>query len=183
MTRMVANLLKTTIFSSLLLVLSGSVNALPMLYDVRYNPISNSETELQLVFDEQLNLEPKVSVLNEPARLELFFSGAEFEESLQQLKVNKAGIKQIQSSMVKDGFIVTIEMDQLKLYKTQVKNNLVYLQISENPIYEASESAEQGAGKLTHHINRIQSIDFRRGEKGEAKVLVFLESSQAAIDV
>ena len=56
MTRMVANLLKTTIFSSLLLVLSGSVNALPMLYDVRYNPISNSETELQLVFDEQLNL-------------------------------------------------------------------------------------------------------------------------------
>lgn len=183
MTRMVANLLKTTIFSSLLLVLSGSVNALPMLYDVRYNPISNSETELQLVFDEQLNLEPKVTVLNDPARLELFFSGAEFEESLQQLKVNKAGIKQIQSSMVKDGFIVTVEMDQLKLYKTEVKNNLVYLQISENPIYEASESAERGDGKLTHHINRIQSIDFRRGEKGEAKVLVFLETSQAAIDV
>ncbi|MEL7477799.1 MAG: type IV pilus secretin PilQ, partial [Pseudomonadota bacterium] len=183
MTRMVANLLKTTIFSSLLLVLSGSVNALPMLYDVRYNPISNSETELQLVFDEQLNLEPKVTVLNDPARLELFFSGAEFEESLQQLKVNKAGIKQIQSSMVKDGFIVTIEMDQLKLYKTEVKNNLVYLQISENPIYEASESTEQGTGQLTHHINRIQSIDFRRGEKGEAKVLVFLETSQAAIDV
>ena len=183
MTRMVANLLKTTIFSSLLLVLSSSVNALPMLYDVRYNPISNSETELQLVFDEQLSLDPKVSVLNDPARLELFFTGAEFEESLQQLKVNKAGIKQIQSTMVKDGFIVTIEMDQLKLYKTEVKNNLVYLQISENPIYDVSESLEQGAAQLTHHINRIQSIDFRRGEKGEAKVLVFLETSQAAIDV
>ena len=183
MTRMVANLLKTTIFSSLLLVLSSSVNALPMLYDVRYNPISNSETELQLVFDEQLSLDPKVSVLNDPARLELFFTGAEFEESLQQLKVNKAGIKQIQSTMVKDGFIVTIEMDQLKLYKTEVRNNLVYLQISENPIYDVSESLEQGAAQLTHHINRIQSIDFRRGEKGEAKVLVFLETSQAAIDV
>ncbi len=183
MTRMVANLLKTTIFSSLLLVLSSSVNALPMLYDVRYNPISNSETELQLVFDEQLSLDPKVSVLNDPARLELFFTGAEFEESLQQLKVNKAGIKQIQSTMVKDGFIVTIEMDQLKLYKTEVKNNLVYLQISDNPIYDVSESVEQDAAQLTHHINRIQSIDFRRGEKGEAKVLVFLETSQAAIDV
>ncbi|ALO43482.1 type IV pilus secretin PilQ family protein [Pseudoalteromonas phenolica] len=183
MTRMVANLLKITIFSSILLVLSGPVNALPMLYDVRYNPISNSETELQLVFDEQLNLEPKISVLNDPARLELFFSDAEFEESLQQLKVNKAGIKQIQSNMVQGGFIVTIEMDQLKLYKTEVKNNLVYLQISENPIYEASDTKEQIEGQLTHHINRIQSIDFRRGEKGEAKVLVFLESSQAAIDV
>ena len=134
---MVANFLKTTIFSAFLLVLSGEVNALPMLYDVRYNPISNSETELQLVFDEQLNFEPKISVLNDPARLELFFSGAEYEESLQQLKVNKAGIKRIQSSMVEGGFIVSIELDQLKLYKTQVKNNLVYLQISENPIYEA----------------------------------------------
>ncbi|TMN94019.1 type IV pilus secretin PilQ [Pseudoalteromonas phenolica] len=183
MTRMVANLLKTTIFSAFLLVLSGAVNALPMLYDVRYNPISNSETELQLVFDEQLNIEPKVSVLNDPARLELFFSGAEYEESLQQLNVNKAGIQRIQSSMVEGGFIVSIELDQLKLYKTQVKNNLVYLQISENPIYEAAESNETGLDELTHFINRIQSIDFRRGEKGEAKLLVFLESSQAAIDV
>lgn len=180
---MVANFLKTTIFSAFLLVLSGEVNALPMLYDVRYNPISNSETELQLVFDEQLNFEPKISVLNDPARLELFFSGAEYEESLQQLKVNKAGIKRIQSSMVEGGFIVSIELDQLKLYKTQVKNNLVYLQISENPIYEAAESSEVHHERLTHFINRIQSIDFRRAEKGEAKLLVFLENSQAAIDV
>ncbi|TMS79767.1 AMIN domain-containing protein, partial [Pseudoalteromonas sp. S981] len=85
--------------------------------------------------------------------------------------------------MVEGGFIVSIELDQLKLYKTQVKNNLVYLQISENPIYEAAESNETGLDELTHFINRIQSIDFRRGEKGEAKLLVFLESSQAAIDV
>ena len=34
-----------------------------------------------------------------------------------------------------------------------------------------------------NYINRIQSIDFRRGEKGEAKVLVFLQDTQAAIEV
>jgi len=32
-------------------------------------------------------------------------------------------------------------------------------------------------------INEIESIDFRRGEQGEAKVLVFLQQSSAAVDV
>ena len=183
MTRTVANLLKTIIFCVISVLLPDSANALPMLYDVRYNPISNSETELQLVFDEQIKVDPEVSVLNEPARIELFFSDAEFEESLKQLKVDKAGINQIQSSLTENGFKVVIELDKLKLYKTSVKNNLVYLQISDNPIYDPVENKSANTEEPSHYINEIQSIDFRRGEKGEAKVLVFLESTQAAIDV
>ena len=183
MTRTVANLLKTIIFCVISVLLPDSANALPMLYDVRYNPISNTETELQLVFDEQIKIDPEVSVLNEPARIELFFSDAEFEESLKQLKVDKAGINQIQSSLTENGFKVVIELDKLKLYKTSVKNNLVYLQISDNPIYDPVESKSTNTEEPSHYINEIQSIDFRRGDKGEAKVLVFLESTQAAIDV
>lgn len=41
-------------------------------------------------------------------------------------------------------------------------------------------SAEQGS---TAFINEINSIDFRRGELGEAKVLVFLQQNAAAVDV
>lgn len=32
-------------------------------------------------------------------------------------------------------------------------------------------------------INEIDSIDFRRGEQGEAKVLVFLQHNSAAVDI
>ncbi|WP_420492149.1 type IV pilus secretin PilQ [Pseudoalteromonas citrea] len=167
--------------SGMLLVLSGLVQAVPMLYDVRYNPVPNEETELQFVFDEQLDIEPTVTVLNSPARLALFFPGAEFEESLKSLAVNKAGIQVIKSRMEEKGFTLTVVMDKLKLYKTRVKNNLVYLQVSDNPI--AADMTNEATASVSTHINTIQSIDFRRGEKGEAKVLAFLQSAQAAIDV
>jgi type IV pilus assembly protein PilQ len=39
------------------------------------------------------------------------------------------------------------------------------------------------AQQSTDFINEIDSIDFRRGEQGEAKVLVFLQQNSAAVDV
>ncbi|CAH9055096.1 Type 3 secretion system secretin [Pseudoalteromonas holothuriae] len=165
------------IIYGLLLVASSWVNALPMLYDVRYNPVPDGETQLELVFDEQLESEPQVRVLTEPARFELFFSAVEFEESLKSLDVNKAGITTIASKLTDDGIIVTVYMEQLKLYKTYVKNNIAYLQVSDNPI------PSEASSDTSLQKNQIQSIDFRRGDKGEAKVLAFLNSPQAAIDV
>ncbi|MCO7189859.1 MULTISPECIES: type IV pilus secretin PilQ family protein [unclassified Pseudoalteromonas] len=156
-------------------------HAMPMLYDVRYNPVPTGETELQLVFDEKLTIEPKVQVMNEPARIELFFPDAEFEESLELLKVNKAGIEQIQSRMENGGFVLSVQMKTLKLYRTEVKNNLVYVKVSDQPIPVASDDAQ--ADTLHSAMNRIQNIDFRRTEKGAAQILAFLDSSQAAIDV
>ncbi|MFC3034127.1 type IV pilus secretin PilQ [Pseudoalteromonas fenneropenaei] len=167
-------------------LLGGSLHALavPMLYDIRYNPILADETELQLVFDEQLAQAPSVNVLNQPARIEVVFKDAEFEESLKQLEINKAGIKGLSSEMIPDGFKVTIAMDALKLYKTEVKNNLFYLRVSDQPIV-AAEPVVSGTESAANnnYMNMLQSIDFRRGERGEAQLLVFLQSSQAAVDV
>ncbi|MBQ4813411.1 type IV pilus secretin PilQ family protein [Pseudoalteromonas luteoviolacea] len=178
MTRNLANSFAKTLISGALLGVSMLSHAIPMLYDIRYNPVPSGETELQLVFDEQLDMEPKVQVLSDPARLELFFSEAEFEESLKQLAINKAGIKSISSFMEEGGFKISITLDELKLYKTTVKNNLVYLQVSDQPIPDpAAPSA------TNQYINGIQSIDFKRTDKGAAQILAFLNTSQSAIDV
>ncbi|TMN45022.1 type IV pilus secretin PilQ family protein [Pseudoalteromonas sp. S2755] len=159
--------------------LSSIAHAIPMLYDIRYNPVSTGETQLQLVFDEKLNTEPKVRVVGESTSIELFFQQAEFEESLKALSINKAGIQGITSELRDGGFAVSINMDELKLYKTEVKNNLVIVEVSNKPIVSEQDQSQ----KVTAFINQIQAIDFRRGEKGEAKVLAFLEHNQAAIDV
>lgn len=159
--------------------LSSIAHAIPMLYDIRYNPVPTGETQLQLVFDEKLNTEPKVRVVGESASIELFFQQAEFEESLKALNIDKAGIQGITSELRDGGFVVSINMDELKLYKTEVKNNLVIVEVSNKPIVSEQDQSQ----KITAFINQIQAIDFRRGEKGEAKVLAFLEHNQAAIDV
>lgn len=175
---------QTVLFVILALFVAKTASAAPLLYDVRYNPLLKGETELQLVFDEELTQQPKIQVHNTPARIEMLFDGAELEQGLENVPVDHAGINSVSSVLTEQGLKVTVNLERLKIYETQVNNNLVSLRISDNPLTEqASDESSNGYDASSAYINRIQSIDFRRGEKGEAKVLVFLQDTQAAIEV
>ncbi|MBQ4832629.1 type IV pilus secretin PilQ family protein [Pseudoalteromonas sp. MMG010] len=172
------------LFLTLTLFFVKTVSAEPLLYDVRYNPLLKGETELQLVFDEELQAEPTIQVFNTPARVEMLFKNATLEEGLNNVPVDQAGINNVSSVMTEQGLKVTINLERLKIYQTEVKNNLVSLRISDHPLTEqVTELDEQPQTYDGNYINSIQSIDFRRGEKGEAKILVFLQEKQAAIEV
>lgn len=167
-----------------LLLMTKAVSAAPLLYDVRYNPLLKGETELQLVFDEELKQQPAVQVFNSPARIELLFDGVELDEGLTNIAINQAGISNITSMMTSAGLKVTINLDRLKIYETEVNNNLVSIRISDNPLTEQIlATSEDKPAYTSNYINGIQAIDFRRGEKGEAKVLVYLQDTQAAVEV
>ncbi|MEL0654963.1 type IV pilus secretin PilQ family protein [Pseudoalteromonas issachenkonii] len=174
-----------TLLAAVTLVTVNSAIAGPLLYDVRYNPLLKGETELQLVFDEELTFEPKVQVFSSPARIEMFFDTAELEVGLNDVEVNQAGISSVTNVLTNSGLKVTVNLDRLKIYETEVHNNLVSIRVSDNPLTESeNEDVMMDSGDVSgNYINRIQSIDFRRGEKGEAKVLVFLQDTQAAIEV
>lgn len=175
---------QTVLFVILALFVAKTASAAPLLYDVRYNPLLKGETELQLVFDEELTQQPKIQVHNTPARIEMLFDGAELEQGLENVPVDHAGINSVSSVLTEQGLKVTVNLERLKIYETQVNNNLVTLRVSDNPLTEqASDESSNSYDASSAYINRIQSIDFRRGEKGEAKVLVFLQDTQAAIEV
>ena len=175
---------QTVLFVILALFVAKTASAAPLLYDVRYNPLLKGETELQLVFDEELTQQPKIQVHNTPARIEMLFDGAELEQGLENVSVDHAGINSVSSVLTEQGLKVTVNLERLKIYETQVNNNLVSLRVSDNPLTEqASDESSNSYDASSAYINRIQSIDFRRGEKGEAKVLVFLQDTQAAIEV
>ena len=174
-----------SLLATVALITANAAIAGPLLYDVRYNPLLKGETELQLVFDEELTLEPKVQVFNSPARIEMFFDTAELEVGLNDVAVNQAGISSVTNVLTDKGLKVSVNLDRLKIYETEVHNNLVSIRVSDNPLTESDREdvAMDSSDVSGNYINRIQSIDFRRGEKGEAKVLVFLQDTQAAIEV
>ncbi|WP_338362674.1 type IV pilus secretin PilQ family protein [uncultured Pseudoalteromonas sp.] len=175
---------QTMLFAILALFVVKTASAAPLLYDVRYNPLLKGETELQLVFDEELTQQPIIQVHNTPARIEMLFEGVELDQGLENVPVDHAGINSVSSVLTEQGLKVTVNLERLKIYETQVNNNLVSLRVSDNPLTEqASDESSNGYDASSAYINRIQSIDFRRGEKGEAKVLVFLQDTQAAIEV
>ena len=179
------NRIARALFATAALVCANNALAGPLLYDVRYNPLLKGETELQLVFDEEIILEPQIQVFNSPARIEMFFDTAELELGLNDVEVNQAGISSVTNVLSEQGLKVTVNLDRLKMYETEVNNNLVSIRVSDNPLTgSVSEDEAVLTGDVSgNYINRIQSIDFRRGEKGEAKVLVFLQDTQAAIEV
>jgi len=179
------NRIARALFATAALVFANNALAGPLLYDVRYNPLLKGETELQLVFDEEITLEPQIQVFNSPARIEMFFDTAELELGLNDVEVNQAGISSVTNVLSEQGLKVTVNLDRLKMYETEVNNNLVSIRVSDNPLTgSVTEDEAVLTGDVSgNYINRIQSIDFRRGEKGEAKVLVFLQDTQAAIEV
>ncbi len=164
----------------ILLLSAAPAMAVPLLYDVRYNPLRTGETEIEFVFDEDLQEEPTVQVLNEPSRIELTFAEADYEEKLADVEIDKAGVQRAKSEFFNEGFKTSIYLDHLKLYRTRVKGNVFYLQISDNP---TESTPGQTADVAPTYINKVNAIDFRRGEKGEARVLVFLKENTAAVDV
>ena len=179
------NFIAQFLLALMILVCTKNAVAGPLLYDVRYNPLLEGETELQLVFDEELTQKPQVQVFNSPARIELFFVAAELELGLNDIAVNQAGITSVNNVLTDKGLKVTVNLDRLKMYETEVSNNLVSIRVSENPLGDSAIKNDAAAidDASASYINRIQSIDFRRGEEGEAKILVFLQDKQAAIEV
>ncbi|QTH65215.1 type IV pilus secretin PilQ family protein [Psychrosphaera ytuae] len=165
------------------LFMTFSAVSVPLLYDVRYTPIVKGETELEFVFDEALYSDPSIQVFNEPSRIELYFEETDFEESLGKVLIDKEGVLNIETKHRDKGVLVTILLDQLKLYKSRVEGNKFYIRVSDNPSIEPSNQQDVNVDL----INRVQALDFRRGDQVngavEGRVLVFLRDNMAAVDV
>ena len=171
---------RTLLCIAAFMLLSLPAAAVPLLYDVRYNPLLTGETEIEFIFDEELYADPSIQVFNEPARIELFFDESDYEEKLNEVLIDKAGVKRVTSEFVDDGFRTVIYLDYLKIYRTRVRGNVFYIHISDNP---TADQIGQAADVKPTYINRVNAIDFRRGDKGEGRVLIFLRDNTAAVDV
>ncbi|GHG62143.1 secretin [Alishewanella longhuensis] len=156
------------------------VSAAPLLYEVRYNPLLNGETEIEFIFDEALQQEPEVQLLTSPARLSVSFTAAELEPRLANVAIDSAGVTQVRSSLTENGVTSVIGMKSLKVYRTRLNDNIFAVHLAETPQITRPGSVSEINPSF---INKLQAIDFRRGDKGEGRILVFLKENSAAVDV
>lgn len=162
------------------LLVALPVTAAPLLYEVRYNPLLNGETEIEFIFDEALTQEPQVQLLNSPARLSVSFAAAELEQRLATVAIDNAGVTQVRSSLTEQGVTSVIGMNALKVYRTRLNENVFAVHLADTPAVTRPGSASKINPSF---INELQAIDFRRGDKGEGRILVFLKENAAAVDV
>lgn len=182
MTKTMKNHVKYAMYQAavLLLLVSLPASARPLLHDVRYSPLMSGETELEFVFDDRLRSEPEIQVLSQPARIELSFAGIEVDPSLSQIEVNRAGIRNINAYTDEQGSRVVVYLEQLNPYKTRQDGSSFYLHLSTHNAVKAPGYRNE---IQVQSLNAVQAIDFRRGERGEGRVLVFLRNNAAAVNV
>ncbi|MDP4537288.1 type IV pilus secretin PilQ family protein [Alkalimonas collagenimarina] len=164
----------------LLLFVAVPASAKPILNDVRYSPLMSGETELEFVFNDRITATPEVQVFNQPARIELFFGQTGLDDALANIDVERAGIQRIQSYDEDNGTRAVIYLDHLSLYQTRQEDNVFYLHITQS---DGVSVPGQQSDIKPRSLNDIQAIDFRRGERGEGRVLVFLRNNTAAVNV
>lgn len=165
----------------LLLLIAVPASAKPLLNDVRYSPLMSGETELEFVFDDSVASAPEVQVFNQPARIELFFPHTELDHDLAEIDVERAGIQRIHSYTEDAGTRAVIYLERLSLYQTRHEGNVFYLHLSHD--HGVSSVPGQQNDSHVRTLNQIQAIDFRRGARGEGRVLVFLRNNTAAVNV
>lgn len=154
--------------------------AAPLLYEVRYNPLLNGETEIEFIFDQPLIQQPEVQLLNSPARLSVSFAAAQLEQHLANITIDTAGVTQVRSSLTEQGVTSVIGMQSLKVYRTRLQDNIFAVHLADTPQITRPGSISQINPSF---INQLQAIDFRRGDRGEGRLLIFLKENAAVVDV
>lgn len=179
----VNNLALKSIFYVLLfsyLTCFSSAYAAPLLHDIRFNPLLNGETEIEYIFDIPLQEEPQIRILSNPARLSLLFAEAELDPKLREVSINHAGVNTIFNSKAEGSVTSVIGMNTLKVYRTRLQGNVFAIHLSENTTFTRPGAAAQVNPSF---MNQLQAIDFRRGDSGEGRILVFLKENATAVDV
>jgi type IV pilus assembly protein PilQ len=155
--------------------------------------------------------EPVVFTTDKPARLSLDLPDTRLTLAEHYRRINLSGVRAIATAEAKDRTRVVVELADLAPYSVRVDGNKVFLQIAgpNEPASAASQmispqpgvappmpmtAAPAVAGAASAALitapastakqpATITNIDFRRGEKGEGRVVVTLSNPQAAVDV
>lgn len=138
--------------------------------------------------------EPVVFTIDKPARLSLDLPDTTLALAERYRKVNVGQVRSIAAAEAKGRSRVVIEMATLTAHKVRVDGNKVFLELagqggslaagaaSSTPAPAAATSTPVAATPAPSQ-GLISNVDFRRGEKGEGRVLVTLGDARNAVDV
>ncbi|MCW8126685.1 type IV pilus secretin PilQ [Microbulbifer halophilus] len=165
------------------------------LNDIQFSELPGSRVQLRLTFSD-VPPEPTGYTIEEPARIVMDFAGV--ESALTEKKYS-LGIGAARSAVVvssDDRTRLIVNLDELPVYTSERQGNQVLLEIGADSATTASVTAapaeqSRGEGIQIGSEQRfeaasniaIDNVDFRRGEKGEGKVIVSLSDPAVNIDV
>lgn len=156
------------------------------LNDIQFSELPGQRFEIRLKFDD-IPATPKGYTIEKPARVVLDFPGVESVLSKKKFPVafDVASSVVVLSSGGRTRMIVNL--NELVAYKTRAEGTDLIIEMGSagnaGYIQEGASIAEAMTADVKPEYNRaITNLDFRRGERGEGKIILSLSDSNINVD-
>lgn len=148
------------------------------LEDVQFSRLSSHKVQIELKFDGAPG-EPKSFSTDNPSRIAVDLIGVHSKLAKKTLPINIGNVQSVRALEAGGKTRVVVNLDASTPYSTNIVGNSVFITLNEMLARsEGSTATPLAAGKLS-----VKDVDFRRGNKGEGKVLVSLGASNVIVDV
>lgn len=171
--------MKSRVLSTFLLFLAGlstvfSIEAAE-LKSVDFSALPGDKAKIQLMFSDPVS-EPHSFATDDPARIVLDFAGVKNKLEQRTQQVNIGVTRSISTVEAGDRTRMVINLLQKAPFSIEQSGNQVTLTINN----ASSVVAQKRSGSA---VNSVTDIDFRRGEQGEARLIVKFDNQNPSLDV
>ncbi len=180
--------MRVFVISALLL---GQVNLIQAqelaLKSVDFNALSGDNLQLSFEMTGNVTTKPKIFHTDSPARIVLDFVGVKSELKQKKNVINAGGINSFIAVESAGRLRVVINLVKLVAYDVKLKGNRVVVGFN-----SSGSIAKESHKKLTEKTltqfaaliprQAINKIDFRRGEKGEGRLLISLSNPNTVVN-
>ncbi|WP_370153101.1 MULTISPECIES: type IV pilus secretin PilQ [Pseudomonadota] len=124
--------------------------------------------------------QPSVFTVDQPARLSLDLPGTRTAVAQRYQRINLGNVRAVASAESRGRTRVVVELGSSAPYDVDVDGNRILVRLDSLASARATQQAPAVSGDRR---TTLQSLDFRRGEKGEGRVVVRLSDPKAVVDV
>ncbi len=156
------------------------------LKDIAFASLPGSKFEVRMQFDSPPP-EPQGYTIDKPASLVLDFPGVEsqLKEKKYPLSFGSAKSASVLGDAGRTRLI--LKMNELEKYQTKVEGNVFVMVVGDDQVRDSVKKSaslsDRIVGVKSANGNAINSIDFRRGEGGEGKVIVSMADPKVSVNV
>ncbi|MFV2059443.1 MAG: type IV pilus secretin PilQ [Gammaproteobacteria bacterium] len=154
------------------------------LTDISYSTLPGNRVQIQLTLSDGA-FEPGSFTVDNPARIALDLPNTTNSVKQKKQHIGVGIAKHITAIEAGDRTRVVINLTKLVPYQTLVDGNHIFLTLNTDStaLSAPTKVNKTGETKIEQSNNNISNIDFRRGRKGEGRIIITLNNPNTPIDM
>lgn len=151
--------------------------------EINYSSLPGDQVQIRLSLENQA-AEPGSFTIDNPARIALDFPNTKVKLPSRSQNIGIGVARSINTVEAGGRTRVVLNLSRLVSYNTRVDGNDIIVTLGGSPSTAlATQSTSDTSSSVNASDNNIKNIDFRRGEKGEGRVIIDLADPNTPIDL